>query len=107
MLLTGASVLIGAILNVVVARQGIHRLSQKSNLEIEANLDEANREYLTNHITDKAQHAHHVLSHAYSDLQIFASIVQDMVDHSAQFAELHERAASLPLFHSKLDYNEK
>jgi sigma-B regulation protein RsbU (phosphoserine phosphatase) len=107
MLVTVTSVLLGALLNVVVARQGIHRLSQKSNREIEANLDEANREYLTNHIADKVQHAHYVLSHAYSDLQIFAGLAQDMVDHGDELADLNERAASLPLLQRKLHYNEK
>jgi phosphoserine phosphatase RsbU/P len=105
MLVTGTSVLLGAILTVVVARQGIHRLSQKSNREIEANLDEANREYLTNHIADKALHTHLSLVHAYGDLEILAGAIQSMIDHSDDLQSVSERIVERPFFNAKLVYN--
>ena len=78
LLVTGLSVVIGAILNIVVARQGIHTLSQKSAYEIESGLNAANREYLTNHLADKAQHTNFMLGQAYADLEIFADVAQNL-----------------------------
>ncbi|AKT39019.1 SpoIIE family protein phosphatase [Chondromyces crocatus] len=107
LLVTGLSVIIGAVLNIVVARQGIHSLSQKSAYEIESGLNTANREYITNHLADKAQQTNFVLGQAYADLQTFADIVQEMVDHKGELQPVLDAAAALPFLHDKLEYNAK
>jgi phosphoserine phosphatase RsbU/P len=106
-LIAGVSVFIGAILNVIVARQGIHRLSEKSDREIEASLNSANREYLTNHLRDTARHTDFALGHAYADLEILAGVVQAMVDQGQALAAVDERLAREAPFHDKLVYNPK
>ncbi|WP_438009237.1 SpoIIE family protein phosphatase [Sorangium sp. So ce321] len=105
LLVTGFSVLIGALLNVVIARQGMHTLSGKSAYEIESGLNAANREYLTNHLADKAQHTNFVLGQAYADLEILSGIAQTMIDRGDELKPLFEKAASLPFFHDDLVYN--
>lgn len=105
MLVTGFSVLLGAILNVLVARQGLHELSQKSAREIEAGLNAATREYLTNHLSDTAQQVNLRLGHAYADLRMLAAIVQAMVDNGDTLEELHAKVASMAFFQDKLVYN--
>jgi len=106
-LIAGLSVFVGAILNVVVARQGIHRLSEKSDREIEASLNTANREYLTNHLRDTARHTNFALGHAYADLELLAGIVQAMVDDGQALSAVTERLAGEAPFHDKLVYNPK
>ncbi|MDI1479705.1 SpoIIE family protein phosphatase [Polyangium sp. y55x31] len=106
-LVTGVSVLLGAILNVLVARQGIHKLSRESTNEIEQGLDQAYREYLTNHLRDTAQHTNSSLAHAYTDLEILADIVQSMVDHDEDLTPLYEQAKTLPFLQDKLVFHEK
>lgn len=105
LLVTGLSVVIGAILNIVVARQGIHTLSQKSAFEIEGGLNTANREYITNHLADKAQQTNFILGQAYADLQIFADIYQEMIDHDGDMRPLLDQAAQLPYFRDRLVYH--
>ncbi|MGK3991322.1 SpoIIE family protein phosphatase [Sorangium sp. So ce136] len=105
LLVTGFSVLIGALLNVVIARQGMHTLSGKSAYEIESGLNAANREYLTNHLADKAQHTNFVLGQAYADLEILSGIAQTMIDRGDELKPLFEKAASMPFFHDDLVYN--
>ncbi|WP_044249082.1 SpoIIE family protein phosphatase [Chondromyces apiculatus] len=105
MLVTGLSVVIGAVLNIVVARQGIHSLSQKSAYEIEGGLNAANREYITNHLVDKAQQTNFILGQTYDELQTFADILQGMVDHGEEIQPVLDSAASLPYFHDRLVYN--
>jgi len=107
LLVTGASVLFGAILNVLVARQGIHTLIEKSTRQIYAGLSAANREYLTKHLSDTAQRTNFALGHAYADLQIFASVVQAMIDHDEDLKPLAERMSNIELFDDKLAYNPK
>lgn len=107
MLVTGASVLIGAVLNVVVARQGILRLSEESSREIEAGLNSATQEYLTNHIIDTAQRTNYSLDHAYSDLQILTDVAQGMIDHGQELDPLYTFAANMPFFRRKIDYHPK
>jgi len=107
LLVTGFSVLIGAILNVVVARQGLHELSRKSAREIEAGLNTANREYLTNHLNDRAQHLNLRLGHAYADLEMLAAIVQTMADNGEELKPLTDQAASMAFFRDKLVHNPK
>ncbi|MGK3996014.1 SpoIIE family protein phosphatase [Sorangium sp. So ce1024] len=107
LLVTGFSVLLGALLNVLVARQGLHELSQKSAREIEGGLNAANREYLTNHLGDTAQQLNLRLGHAYADLRMLAGIMQTMVDHGEELDALHTTAASLEFFRDKLVYNPK
>lgn len=106
-LVTGLSVLIGALLNVFVAREGIHQLGERSEREIEAGLNAATREYLTNHLGDKAQHTDSTLGHAYSDLEILSGIVQAMIDQGEDLGPVHEKIASLPTFNDRLVYNTK
>ncbi|MDI3290245.1 SpoIIE family protein phosphatase [Polyangium sp. 15x6] len=106
-LVTGVSVLLGAILNVLVARQGIHKLSREATDEIEQGLDQATREYLTNHLRDTAQHTNSSLAHAYTDLEILADIVQTMVDHDEDLTPLYDHAKTLPFLQDKLVFHEK
>jgi sigma-B regulation protein RsbU (phosphoserine phosphatase) len=106
-LVTGVSVLLGALLNVFVARQGIHKLSQDAADEIERGLDAATREYLTNHLRDTAQQTNSSLAHAYTDLEILADIAQTTVDHDDELSTLFEHATTLPYLQDKLVYNEK
>jgi phosphoserine phosphatase RsbU/P len=106
-LITGLSILIGAILNVVVSREGLHQLSEKSDREIDAGLNAANREYLTNHILDKAQHTNNALGHAYADLEILAAIVQSMVDHDEDLDPVYTKLSQTTAFNDKLVYNSK
>lgn len=107
MLITGLSVLIGAILNVVVARQGVTRLGERSNREIEGSLNEANSEYLTNHINDKALHANEALEHAYADLRLLASVVQKMIDQGEELGPVLDKIATLPSYKDNITYNPK
>lgn len=107
LLVTGFSVLIGAILNVTIARQGMHQLSGRSAHEIESGLNAANREYLTNHLVDKAEHTNAALGQAYADLEIFSSIVQTMIDRGDDLKPLFEKASSIPFLRDDLVYNEK
>jgi phosphoserine phosphatase RsbU/P len=107
LLVTGVSVLVGSVLNVVVARQGMHTLSGKSAYEVETGLNAANREYLTNHLADKAQHTNSAMGHAYADLQILSHIVQTMIDNNQEFQPLFAQASSMAFFRDKLVYNQK
>jgi sigma-B regulation protein RsbU (phosphoserine phosphatase) len=106
-LITGISIFIGAILNVVAARQGIHRLSEKSDREIEASLNRANREYLTNHLQDKARQTESALGHAYADLEILASVVQAMIDSNQDLEPVYAKMTEMALFRDKIAYNPK
>ena len=107
LLATGFSVLIGAALNVLVARQGIHRLSNEAATEIEAGLNSAIREYLTNHLEDKAQAIDLRLGHAYADLEIIAGVAQGMVDHDDDLESVFGAAAASPLLRDDLKYDKK
>ncbi len=107
MLVTGASVLIGAVLNLLVARHGIQKLSAESSREIEAGLNDATREYLTNHMIDTVRRADYMLGHAYADLEILADIAQGMVDRNEDLQPLYDRIGAIPLFQRKLVYHEK
>lgn len=107
LLATAISVLLGAVLNVVVARQGINKLSEESSREIESGLNSANREYLTNHIGDKALQTSFTLGHAYADLEILAGLMQDMLDRGEDLQPLYDRMAAMPLFQRDIAYNEK
>lgn len=104
-LVSGLSVILGTVLNVIVARQGIHRLSGEATREIEGGLNAATQEYLTNHIQDKAQHTNQSLDHAYSDLQILADIAQQVIDNERELAPVLNAAVDVPLFKDKLVYN--
>ena len=107
LLVTGLSVLIGALLNAVIARQGIVQLSEKSDREIESGLNAANREYLTNHLGDKGIQTTAALGHAYADLQVLGGIVQAMIDHGEDLQPLFDKAAELPSLKDNLIYNPK
>jgi sigma-B regulation protein RsbU (phosphoserine phosphatase) len=104
LLVTGVSVLLGSILNMLVARQGIHKLSSEATHKIEAGLNSANREYLTNHLGDTVQHVNSSFTHAISDLQILADIAQVMVDREEDLGGLHQTVAALPYFKDTLAY---
>jgi len=106
-LVTGISVLLGAVLNVLLAREGIHKLSKEATHEIEQGLDSATREYLTNHLRDTASHTNNSIAHAYTDLEILADVVQTMVDHDDALTPLYEHAKTLPYLQDKLVFNEK
>lgn len=106
-LVTGFSVLIGAVLNVLVARQGIHRLSYQATGEIEAGLNTAIREYLTNHLDDKAKYVDQRLGHAYADLQILGGAVQNIIDAEQDLQQVFAAAAAAPPLQDKLVYNPK
>jgi sigma-B regulation protein RsbU (phosphoserine phosphatase) len=107
LLVTGISVLLGAVLNMLVARQGIHKLSGEAAREIEQGLDTATREYLTNHLRDTAQNTNNSLTHAASDLEIVSDIAQTMVDHDEDLTPLYDHAKTLPYLQDKLVFNEK
>lgn len=104
---TGVSVLLGAVWNVVVGRQGIHRLSSEAAAEIEAGLNSANREYLTNHLEDKATHVNLRLGEAYRDLQTLAGILQTVIDREEEIAPFLRTAADFPYFRDQMKYNPK
>lgn len=105
-LVTGFSVLIGAVLNVVVARQGIHSLSHQATGEIEEGLNKAIREYLTHHLDDKAKFVDQRLGHAYADLQILGSVAQNMIDLGEDMEQVFASAAASRALGDKLTYNE-
>lgn len=102
---TGLSVLVGAVLNAVVALRGIHTLSGESTSQLVANLDVSNREYLTSHLVDTAQHTDSALQHAYSDLEILARIAQTTADQGEAIRPVLDGAARLPFFRDRLVYN--
>lgn len=107
LLVTGFSVLIGAVFNVLISGAGMKRLSDESSHEIEAGLNRANREYLTNHIRDTATQATARLNHAFDDLSLFAHIVQESIDRGEDLAAFHEQTAALPYFKDNLVFNDK
>lgn len=107
LLVTGVSVVIGALLNMLVARAGLLRLSDRSSREIEAGLAAATKEYLTNHIEDKVKYTDYQLGHADKDLEMLASIMQNMIDHGEELEPLLQQAAALPMLRDKLVYNGK
>ncbi len=107
LLVTGVSVLLGAVLNMLVARQGIHKLSAESTREIEAGLNVANREYLTNHLGDTAQHVNFEFHHAFSDIELVADIAQTVIDHDGELGNMHEALASQPYLKDRFTYHPK
>jgi phosphoserine phosphatase RsbU/P len=107
LLVTGISVLLGAVLNTLVARQGIHKLSGEAAQEIETGLDAANREYLTKHVVDKAQRTNLALSQPSAEIQTLAAVSQTMIDHHDEFQPLIQAVANIPYFKDKLVYNPK
>lgn len=104
---TGLSVLVGAVLNAVVALRGIHTLSEKSASQIEANLDSSSREYLMGHLADTAQRTDSALQHAYSDLEILTQVVQATVDRGEQVRPMLEAAAAAAPMSDHFIYNPK
>lgn len=102
---TGISVLCGAAFNMLIAGAGITRLSEESSREIEYGLNEANHEYLTNHIEDTASQAMARLNHAYDDLTLFANIIQESIDHNHELVSFHDMTAATPFFKDDLTYH--
>jgi phosphoserine phosphatase RsbU/P len=107
LLVTGLSVLVGAVFNMLISNAGMQRLSAESSREIEAGLNTANREYLTNHIDDTAAQATSRLHHAYDDLTLFANIVQQTIDHDEELIQFRDSTAAIPFFKDDLIYNDK
>lgn len=105
LLVTGVSVVLGAVLNVMVAQTGLVQLSARSRAEIEQGLTTATREYLTNHLNDKVKYTDYQLGHAEKDIETLAAITQNMIDHDADLDPLFREAANLPLLKDKLVYN--
>jgi len=107
LLVTGFSVLIGAVFNVLISGAGMKRLSDESSREIEAGLNKANREYLTNHIDDTATQATARLNHAFDDLTLFAHIIQESIDRGEDLATFHDQTSTLPYFKDNLGFDDK
>jgi len=103
-LVTGVSVLLGASLNMLVARQGINKLSGEATREIEAGLNVANHEYLTNHLRDTVQHVNSSFQHAIADLEIVSDIGQTVIDRDQDLGTMHEALAALPYFKDRFTY---
>ncbi len=105
LLVTGVSVVVGAILNGMVARTGLLQLSARSRAEIETGLTEATKEYLTNHIDDKVKYIDYQLGHAEKDLQTVSAIAQNLIDHESELGPVLREAANVPMLKDKLVYN--
>ena len=105
LLVTGISVLCGAVFNMLIAGAGMTRLSEESSREIQNGLNETSREYLTTHIEDTADQAVARLNHAYDDLTLFAHIIQESIDHGEELFQFHEQAAATPFLKDDLVYN--
>lgn len=105
LLVTGISVMLGAMLNVMVARTGLLQLSDRSRAEIEQGLTTATREYLTKSIEDKVKYTDYQLGHAEKDLETLAAIMQNMIDHDTELEPIFREAAQTPLLKDKLVYN--
>lgn len=107
LLVTGVSVALGAVLNVMVAQTGLVQLSARSRSEIEQGLTTATREYLTNHLNDKVKYTDYELGHVEQDIDTLAAIVQNMIDHDVELEPVLREAANLPTLKDKLVYNQK
>lgn len=105
LLVTGVSVVLGAVLNVMVAQTGLVQLSARSRAEIEQGLTTATREYLTNHLNDKVKYTDYQLGHAEKDIETLSAIVQNMIDHDEDLDPVFREAAALPSLKDKLVYN--
>jgi phosphoserine phosphatase RsbU/P len=107
LLVTGISVILGALLQVMVSRTGLQQLSDRSRSEIEQGLTAATKEYLTNHISDKVKYTDYQLGHAEKDLEMLTAIVQNLIDHDQELEPILREAAQSPLLKDKLVYNDK
>lgn len=104
LLVTGVSVLLGAILNMLVARQGIHKLSLEATREIEAGLNIAYRESLTNHLVDTSQHVNSSFQQAIADLEVVSDIAQTIVDKDGDMGGIHATLSSMPYFKDRFSF---
>jgi sigma-B regulation protein RsbU (phosphoserine phosphatase) len=104
LLVTGVSVLLGSVLNMLVARQGIHKLSSEATREIEAGLNIAYRESLTNHAHDTAQHVNSSFQHAIADLEVVADLAQTVVDNDSDMTGLHATLSAMPYFKDRFAF---
>jgi phosphoserine phosphatase RsbU/P len=104
LLVTGLSVMLGAALNMWSAQNGIDKLSGAATREIEAGLNAANREYLTNHLGDTVQGVNSRFTHAINDLEVVSAMMQTVVDRDADFGTLHEALAATPYFKDRFTF---
>lgn len=107
LLVTGVSVVVGAVLNVMVAQTGLVQLSARSRSEIEQGLTTSTREYLINHLNDKVKYTDYELGHVEKDIDTLAAIVQNFIDRDADIEPVLREAANLPALKDKLVYNQK
>nr|WP_240806869.1 SpoIIE family protein phosphatase [Polyangium spumosum] len=104
LLVTGVSVLLGAILNMLVARQGIHKLSLEATREIEAGLNIAYRESLTNHLVDTSQHVNSSFQHAIADIEVVSDIAQTVADRGEDMNGIHATISGMPYFKDRFTF---
>ncbi len=107
LLVTGVSVVLGAVLNVMVAQTGLVQLSDSSRREIESGLTTATKEYLTNHLNDKVKYTDYQLGHTEKDIETLSAVVQNMIDHDTDLDPLFREAANVPALKDKLVYNKE
>lgn len=107
LLVTGVSVVLGAVLNVSVAQTGLVQLSDRSRAEIESGITTATREYLTNHLNDKVKYTDYELGHVERDIDTVAAIVQNLIDHDTEIEPVLREAANLPALKDKLVFNKE
>ncbi len=106
-LAAGVAVFVGLSLNVLFALNGLHQLEDASSNEIQKGLTDANTEYLSNYIEDKAQATNRMLEAPMKDLKMLADITQELFDNEAQLADFIATTANNSLFAKPIAYNEK
>ncbi len=104
-LAAGVAVFVGLTLNVLFALNGLHQLEDASSNEIQKGLTDANTEYLSNYIEDKARATNRMLDAPMKDLKMLADITQELLDHEAELGDFLQTTAQNPLFAANLTYD--
>ncbi|MGB1013896.1 MAG: SpoIIE family protein phosphatase [Nannocystaceae bacterium] len=104
-LAAGVGVFVGLTLNVFFALNGLRKLEDASSGEIEKGLTEANIEYLSNHIEDKARATNRMLDAPMKDLKMLADITQELFDNKAKLGDFLKVTAQSPIAPKPFTYN--
>jgi len=104
LLVTGVSMLLGAVLNIFVARQGIHKLSTEATRHIETGLNVAYRDSLSHRAEDTAVQVNSSFKHAIADLEVVSDIAQTVVDNGGEMEGIHATISAMPYFKDRFKY---
>jgi len=104
-LVAGVGLVIGLTLAALASLRGISSLGGEASDEIRKGLENASREYLTNHIEDTARRVEFFLGRARAELGVLAAVSQTLIDQQDALAPLTAAATGTAPLRDALVYD--